>query len=158
MSKTRGINAKAVTDMFRFKEKARSKIQVMTRDVLLEIGRRLVERSPVGDPSTWKEPNWHKGTYKPGYFINNWQVGIDVKPSGVIKGVDPSGTRSLERLKRLGRWPAGHKFYFVNNVPYARAIEYGWSKQAPQGVVGLVRREFQQIVKEVEAQNRNIAR
>lgn len=150
------INAKANTDMFRFVTKAKGRIQTMTREVLLEVGRRLVYRSPVGDPSLWKNPNWHSGSYSPGHFINNWQVGRDKRPSGIIAGEDPSGGKSLERLSHLGRWTVGHKYYFTNNVPYAYRLETGWSSQCPPGgMVGLIKREWPQIVREVEARTRN---
>ena len=36
----------------------------------------------------------------------------------------------------------------MNNAPYAQRIENGWSRQAPQGLVGLTVVMFQQIVRE----------
>jgi hypothetical protein len=151
---THSINAKAVSDMFRFAEKGKARIQQLTKECLLEVGRRLVLRSPVGDPTTWKKPYWPKG-YVPGHFINNWQVGIDKIPTGTIPTVDATGHGSLERLSHLGRWQVGHTYYFVNNLPYARALEYGWSKQAPHGMVGLTVAEFTQIAEEVAARVRS---
>lgn len=151
---TKGINAKAATDMFRFTEKAKGKIQRMTKEVLLEIGYRLVYRSPVGDPTTWNPAYWPKG-YIPGHFKNNWQVGIDKRPNGIIPGVDATGSNSLERLSHLGRWQVGHVYYFVNNVRYAYALEMGWSPQSPpHGMVGLIRREYPQIVRQVAERNK----
>lgn len=145
------INAKARSDMMKFTEKSKLKIQNMTKDVLLEVGKRLVLRSPVGNPTKWHPAYWPKG-YMPGHFINNWQVGIDVVPTGIINGEEPSGQESLERLSRLGRWQVGHTFYFVNNLPYARRLELGWSSQCPaHGMVGLTQREFPQIVREIAA-------
>ena len=41
---------------------------------------------------------------------------------------------------------AGDVIYLVNNLPYAKRIEEGWSRQAPIGVVGLTVLEFQKIV------------
>ena len=153
---TSAINAKARTDMFKFVTKSRSKIQNLTRLVLMEIGYRLVGRSPVGNPTSWKSGYWPKG-YLPGHFINNWQVGIDTKPVGVIAAIDPTGSGSLERLQKLGRWPAGHVYYFVNNLPYAMALENGWSGQAPRGIVKLLQLEFPAIVKEAEAKSNGVS-
>jgi hypothetical protein len=154
MSDPKSINAKANTDIFRFVEKAKGKIQKLSREVLLEVGRRLVERSPVGFPPSWNPPYWPKD-YHPGHFINNWQVGRDSRPTGIIEGIDPTGAETLERLSHLGRWQVGHIYYFVNNLPYAYRLETGWSPQSsPGGMVGLIRREFPQIVKEVEARHR----
>jgi hypothetical protein len=149
------INLKARTDIYKFVEKAKGKVQKLTKEVLLEIGTKLVDRSPVGDPLTWQRPYWPKG-YAPGHFINNWQVGIDQIPKGIIAGVDPTGSASKERLSHLGRWQVGHTYYFVNNLPYAKALEQGHSAQCPpSGMIGLTRLEFKQIVKDVEARVRS---
>jgi hypothetical protein len=147
------INAKATSDMFKFISKAKGTIQAVNREVLLEIGRRLVHYSAIGNPLEWKTaPYWPKG-YVPGHFINNWQVGIDQKPRGVIPTIDASGVGSLERMSHLGRWTVGHTYYFANNLPYAALLETGTHslQVGPMGMVGRVRLEFRQIVKEAEA-------
>jgi hypothetical protein len=126
-------------------------IEKIGKETLLEIGKRLINRSAVGNPATWHPPRWPKG-YIPGHFINNWQLGIDSVPTGVIAGSDPTGAASTERLSQFGDKVIGHKFYFVNNVPYARILEDGGhSPQVPpQGMVGLTSIEFPQIVEEAE--------
>lgn len=156
MSKARSINLKARTDILRWNTRAKSKIQLFTKEVLLEVGRRLVDYSPVGDPTTWHPPRWPKG-YIPGHFKNNWQVGKDFRPTGIIAGSDYSGGASMDRLKKLGRWTVGHTYYFTNNLPYAYRLEMGWSPQAaPHGIVGRVRREYHSIARMVEAKVRNV--
>jgi hypothetical protein len=35
--------------------------------------------------------------------------------------------------------------YLQNNMPYARRIEWGWSKQAPSGVMAMTLAELEQI-------------
>lgn len=148
------INAKAVSDMFKFTEKAKSKIQEATKEIMLEIGRRLVYRSPIGNPAIWKDVRWPKG-YEPGHFVNNWQVGRDFVPIGVIVGSDPTGLKSLERISHLGRWQYGHVYYFVNNVPYAFVLENGHSSQAPFGIVRITVKEYQQIALQAAVKVRN---
>lgn len=146
------LNLKAQEDIFRFVLKAKSAIQKCTRQVLIEIGMRLVMRSPVGNPAIWHPPYWPKG-YVPGSFINNWQLGVDVPASGIIFGQDPSGTASLARMqKSIPRWPVGHTYYFTNNLPYARILETGLhsSQVGPGGMVGLTVLEFHQIVRQAE--------
>lgn len=149
MSDTSSINAKAVSDMFRFVAKGKAKMHAVTKETLLEIGRRLVIRSPVANPLLWHPPR-SRYAHAPGHFKNNWQVGIDTVPTGEIAGSDPTGAASLERLSHLGRWQLGHVYNFVNNVRYAQMMENGWSNQAPAGIVGLTRLEYQQIVHEAE--------
>lgn len=144
------INLKAQQDMFNFVLKAKSAIQTNTAMVLYVVGQRLIQRSPVGNPSLWKDPHWPKG-YIPGQFVNNWQLGMDMMPTGIIPGVDPSGAKALLRIKKsIPRWPVGHVYYFTNNLPYANMLEMGHSTQAPLGMVGLTALEFSQIVREVE--------
>lgn len=145
------INLKAKESMFNFIFKAKSTVQELTKNVLLEIGYRLVQRSIVGNPALWKRQYWPKN-YIPGHFINNWQVGVDVMPTGIIGQIDASGSGSYARLQKLGRWQVGHTYYFVNNLPYAALLESGLHsvQSVPMGIVGLTRSEFQQIVKDVQ--------
>lgn len=142
------INAKARSTIFNWVDKSKKRIHEMTRWSLILVGQRLVMRSAVGNPSLWNPAYWPKG-YNPGHFINNWQVGIDSKPIGTIDEVDASGSGSLARLKKLGRWPAGHDYFFVNNLPYASLLESGLhsSQVPPQGMVGLTKSEFPAIVR-----------
>lgn len=146
------INAKAQQDVFRFILKSKGAIQKLTKQVLKEVGFRLVMRSPVGDPNLWNPPYWPKG-YVPGHFINNWQLGVDSVPVGTIDGVDPSGAESIARMeKSIPRWPVGHVYYFANNVIYARFLETGlhsW-QVGPGGMVGLTVAEYPQIVRQAE--------
>jgi hypothetical protein len=145
------ISARVERQMADIVTRQKAKIQAVSREILLEFGRRLVMRSPVGDPTTWHPPRWPRG-YVPGHFINNWQVGIDYSPPGIIAGSDASGSSSLARLAKLGRWTVGHTYYFTNNVPYARILETGLhSPQAPFGIVALAKLEFNQIVRDAEA-------
>jgi hypothetical protein len=148
---TNSINAIAQDTVFRFILKSKGAIQKVTKEALIEIGKRLVYYSAVGDPSKWQHPP-HKN-YVPGHFINNWQLGVDVIPVGEIPGVDPSGTLSIERMtKSIPRWPVGHVYYFVNNVAYARLLETGeHSRQVPPGgMVGRTVLEYPEIVRQAE--------
>lgn len=137
------------SELINFFDNSRSAMQAINREVVLEIGRRLVDYSPIGNPPEWKKPHWPKG-YIPGHFINNWQLGIDEIPDGIIQEIDGSGQGSLQRLSKVGRWTVGHEYYFVNNLPYAEVLESGtWSHQVgPLGMVGRIEAEFGQIVQD----------
>jgi hypothetical protein len=128
-------------------------LQDMTKMVLFDIGLKLVERSPVGDPSTWKrQPPWLPKNYYPGTFKNNWQLGVDVEPTDIFLAADPTGNNSINRIRlAIPRWPIGHTFTFGNNLPYAQALEDGHSQQCPpNGMVTLTAMEFPTIVEDVK--------
>lgn len=66
----------------------------------------------------------------------NWQLTISTPASGQVKqfkGRDPfaAGTATLEQMKNL------NVVWISNNVPYIVALERGWSKQAPAGMVAV---------------------
>lgn len=48
----------------------------------------------------------------------------------------------------------GDVVYLTNALPYARRLEYGWSKQAPNGMVRLTAQEAPQIIAALTAQVR----
>jgi hypothetical protein len=39
-------------------------------------------------------------------------------------------------------------YYITNNLPYAERLEYGWSGQAPSGMIRLSLAEFEQVLRE----------
>lgn len=132
-------------DLQRFAEKAKEKADEAVGAIVVNIARRIDERSPVGDARYWISPP--PAGYIGGHFRANWQLGVEVRPAGEIAGVDPSGEATQGRIiAAVPDEAAGHVFYLVNNAPYARRLEEGWSRQAPQGMVGLTVVEFQSIV------------
>ena len=136
-----GIDLKALCDKYA------DRLDVVARKTVLDIGTSLVLKSPVGDPALWK----HKPPpgYVGGRFRANWQHGFNVTPSGVVDGVDPTGAGSIESIgARIDAQSPSGIHYFANNLPYANALEFGHSTQAPGGMVGLTAAEFEQYVKE----------
>lgn len=110
--------------------------------------------SPVGAPETWKSQGGSFGKimlgYKPGQFRGNWQLGIDQRPTTFLKGnIDPAGSRTV--AKNIGAIPRAASrvgaYYLTNLCPYALALEHGHSKQAPVGMISVVRGEFDQTLR-----------
>jgi hypothetical protein len=82
-----------------------------------------------------------------GRFRGNWQTTQGNPAEGTLDRTDSGGSLAqAEALKAL-RIPAGDVVYFTNNLPYARRLEYGWSRQAPAGMVRLSVNEFAAAVK-----------
>lgn len=102
-------------------------IQEATRMMLRDVQRALVTGSPVDT----------------GLFRGNWQVTFNSAPLYAIPNRDRNGARTIAeadaRINQLFRGGGGvMKVYFSNMLIYANALEYGHSKQAPAGVMGIV--------------------
>lgn len=112
-----------------FAERTGEKADAAVRTVVLEVWRRLIIRSPVDT----------------GRFRANWSYGYGAPPKGAIPvaGTSESPAAAAPPPK-LTNGIGVH--YLVNNVPYARRLEYGWSKQAPAGMVRITALEFVGIV------------
>jgi hypothetical protein len=138
-------------ELQKFAEKAMGNAHGAVRGITAEVHTRIDERSPVGDPTTWKNPA-PKG-YVGGRFRANWQLTADSIPSGVIDAIDPDGSATRGAVvASIPDEPAGRVLYLANNLPYAKRLEDGWSPQAPPGaMVGLTVMEIQQIADEVVA-------
>ena len=118
-------------DIQEFVEKAKGNIDLVIRKIALDLFRRVIMKSPVDT----------------GRFKGNWQVAIGSIPAGVLAIDDKTGTATISKMTAavLGL-KAGQVIYLVNNLEYARPLEYGHSKQAPAGVVRTTLQEFPQVV------------
>ena len=98
----------------------------------LQIGNELIRRSPVDT----------------GRFRGNWQIGLNNIEHNTSSSPDKDGGTATARLSaRLASWKAGETINITNSLPYARRLEYGWSQQAPQGMVRLTVVDFQNYVR-----------
>lgn len=131
-----------------FVAKAKGNADLVVRKIALEMFARVIVKSPVDT----------------GRFKSNWQVSINSVPSGTLPFAtadehrDKTARKSKERsahveaptIARVQQGAlsvkAGEIIYLVNNLVYALALEYGHSKQAPQGMVRLTIVEFQGVV------------
>lgn len=138
-------------DLQRFAEKCAERADDAVGNIVVRIAAELDKRSPVGDATYWKNPP--PAGYIGGHFRANWQLGVGAMPMGEIPGVDRTGKKTQGRIMaEIPEQAAGKVFYIANNAPYAQRLEYGWSRQAPQGLVGLTVTMFQDIVRDaVEA-------
>lgn len=119
-------------------DKAEHRITLAHRKIALEAFTRVVMRSPVDT----------------GRFRGNWQVAIDNIPQGFnIDVMDPTGSEVLSEVQEVvNTLFAGSIIYLVNNLPYAKPLEDGWSQQAPMGMVAITVVEFQPMVKAIAEQ------
>ena len=104
----------------------------VVRGSLLSMGSKIIKRSPVDT----------------GRFRGNWQFTLNSPAMGQISGATvPTG----ELMQATKNWQSGFTFYMTNNLPYGERLEFGWSKQAPQGMVRVTLAEYSMII-EQEAQ------
>lgn len=78
-----------------------------------------------------------------GRFKGNWQVTANKPPLYALNRYDKDGGDTIAEGKRaiyaiMRGGGAVRSIHFSNMLIYANALEYGHSKQAPAGVVGIV--------------------
>lgn len=128
-----------------FIAKTKASQDLVVRSITKKIDDKIVGRSPVGDAKYWKSkpPPGYAG----GRFRANWQLSIGSPTAGVLDLIDKDGSATIAAHGSvISTAKAGDVIYLVNNLPYARRIEEGWSRQAPVGVVALTVVEFRTIV------------
>lgn len=115
-----------------FAKKAGANADLVIRKVELEVGKSLVEKSPV----------------KSGRFKANWQHGVGESNDTTTEALDPTGEQTIAALSAsIASAPAsGQVLYITNSLPYAIPLENGHSKQAPAGMAGLTVVEYQSFV------------
>jgi len=122
----------AEADIQRFRLKVRTRYEKAIAKIGFQLLDSIIVRSPVDV----------------GTFRNNWHIGINEIPSAVRADPDRGGAAArAEGLQKLAEiTPQPGFFTIVNNLPYGPALESGWSKQAPAGMVAVTVAQFRSIV------------
>lgn len=89
-----------------------------------------------------------KTPIKTGRARGNWSASIgEYSHSFNFEMSDKTGaTTTSKAVSVANQSEAGNVTYLVNNLPYIRPLEYGSSKQAPQGMVRLTVEEYSEHV------------
>lgn len=126
------------TDLQRIAERNKAKMVKVAQNSLMRIGGAIVAKSPVDS----------------GRFKNNWMSAYgapdESTTSSFAKTELGEGRGAVVgRLKaKLDLLDTGQFFYFTNSLPYAERLEYGWSQQAPGGMVRVSVASWQSIVED----------
>lgn len=133
-------------DLRAFIDKAKGNAETVVRKVGIDMLARIIDRSPVGNPSLWKDPP--PPGYVGGRFRGNWQVTFGAQASAEVARIDPNGSATKAAGSAvLAAYRSGiNSIWLTNTVPYAQRLEYGHSSQAPQGMARITSAEFQQFV------------
>lgn len=126
-------------DVKAFVAKAKKNPEMVMRSVSLKLFSAIIKASPVDT----------------GRFRGNWQTTGVTPATGLIAGVDPTGNKAVNSAATfITNAPGWNTFTLTNNLPYAERLEYGWSKQAPVGMVRVNIARFQQLINEEAAKVR----
>lgn len=120
-------------DISKFVEKAKKNPEKVMRQVSIKLFSAIIKASPVDT----------------GRFRMNWMASGGAPTSGVTDATDKSGNTATGNatsfVLKAADW---REFTLTNNLPYAQRLEYGWSQQAPAGVVRTNVSRFQQLINE----------
>jgi hypothetical protein len=123
------------------------------RTIMADALSKTVTKTPVGNRRRWKRnieraqrglPPLPKG-YVGGHARKNWQITINRRPTNEVQGTDTGGNQTITKgMQRISRIDEPCIAYLSNLLPYMDRLEGGWSKSAPDGMVGPTVRELLQ--------------
>jgi len=126
---------------------AGDRMDEVVRGTLLDLSKRIVLRTPVGNPSLWQGPP--PPGYTGGQARGNWQASIGSPTNGMTDTIDKSGTATIAGIAGDTHLAPGNVWYLVNNLPYISKLEFdGWSTQSPEGMVRISLRELDRSIDE----------
>ena len=119
----------------------------VVRGTLLDLSRRVVQRTPVGNPSLWASAP--PAGYTGGQAKGNWQASIGSPNTGTTATIDKSGSATLASINGKTQSAPGNVWYLANNLPYIGRLEFDkWSTQATEGMVRVSLAELQRSINE----------
>ena len=112
-------------------------LEAKLRALMIDLAERIIDRTPV----------------KTGHAKANWQGSINTVVTEELEGFDPSGEVTKSSMMQVFQsFELGQTMYLQNNVPYINRLEYGWSQQAPEGMVRLTLIEMtEELVRSLSA-------
>jgi len=85
----------------------------------------------------------------------NWQASVGRGATGEIAAegsVRSSEAKAIAEVDQTVSVAVGDLYYLTNNLPYIERLEYGWSEQAPGGMVRKNMQNFNRLlVKNIRA-------
>ena len=127
-------------DISKWSGMTEEKLQKVVKMSFVQLSNNVISRSPVGNADNWK-PSKSGKIYKPdgytgGRFRANWQASINSPATGAIDTDEHPVTNeagALASVKNVTR--KFGDYYLMNNLPYAKRLEEGHSRQASDGIV-----------------------
>lgn len=121
-------------------DRAEEGFEIVVANTVIKSANAIVDLSPVDT----------------GRFKANWQITANSPAQQSLNDYDKVGGETKRALARQARAVANSKatsvIYITNRLDYAVDLEYGSSRQAPSGVLGVIQarlgRYFQEAVEE----------
>lgn len=122
------------TDLAIIAERTGTRLETVVKRATFGLFATAVKRSPVDT----------------GRFRANWNVSFDrVDP---VTTEATTASRADSEVRKVLSAKLGDVTYLSNSLPYAVRLEFGWSKQAPYGMVRLAMVEHQlHVLRAVES-------
>jgi hypothetical protein len=122
-------------DVSKFSETIQVDLGLVVKKIVFDVFTKIVWRTPVDT-----------GRCRASWGIERSKVGSDQAPDGMK--VDPQTATGIarEQLQKLNvpSQELGRSVWWIyNNLPYAVALEYGHSRQAPSGMVRIALAEVE---------------
>lgn len=93
---------------------------MILRDATKRVKNSIVRTSPIDE----------------GEYLADWDVALHGWPADTEQAPDTKRTKTRKRLQDpIDRMQMGDSIFFENNDPVGDRLEFGYSSQAPQGVV-----------------------
>ncbi len=99
----------------------------VVKEAIEEVGRRVVVRSPI----------------LTGRFVSNWNYAPGAPD---INETTLTNVRKVNRIDAIPDKATAFTHFISNSLPYATRLEHGYSKKAPQGMIGVTAVEWEAIV------------
>lgn len=115
----------------RFADETKDTMDEIFRGVVIEIGRSVIMLTPVDT----------------GRARANWQLSVGSPEMASLLETDKGGMETVAKLvSDVQALNYGETAFIVNNLRYARPLEYGHSQQAPTGMVRITLARFNELV------------
>lgn len=131
-----------LVDITAFSRDANKSLEDTAQAVVINLFKGVIEATPVGSPSIWKDPKAAAKAVADGYTggraRGNWQLSDESEKTGVLDFQDgKAGLRAADNtISDLSKIQVGTRHFLTNNLPYIGRLEYdGHSGQAPDGMV-----------------------
>jgi hypothetical protein len=112
----------------RLATKYKAKLDTVTRKATLDLFRLVINKSPVDT----------------GRFRANWNVSVG-KPDYSTSDITAPRKAEFE-ITKVDRLPTDNVVLLSNGLPYARRLEYGYSSQAPGGMIRISVMEYKALI------------